>query len=476
MAELPWPVVVPLAGAVVAFVWKGRFGVAAGMAAAVGCAVASFGVIRAVAREGPLRYAVGGWDAPLGIGLYADGLSAVLLGTFAVVGLGISLHAVGYFSPGRARDFFWPLWLFAWGALNGVVLAADAFNLYVCFELLGLSAVALVTLTGGRRALRAGMRYLLVSLLGSLSFLLGVALLYAAHGVLDLTLLSRAPPAPGVLSQVALGAMFAGLAAKTALVPLHGWLPSAHASAPAPASAALSALVVKASFYVLLRLHLELVPSDTAGLLDGLLCALGSFAVLWGSWLALRQQRLKLVVAYSTVAQLGYLFLCFGLFRGPGGEDALQGAVYLVLAHGCAKAAAFLAVGNVQKTMGTDELRALAGAGAVLPMSLLAFGMAGVSLMGLPPSGGFIAKWLMLRSAVTAESWLLVAVISLGGLLTAGYVVRVLGQVLHLAEPGRPKLRPSRLSEAAALGLAVAALVLGFLSAEPLRLLEVRAL
>jgi multicomponent Na+:H+ antiporter subunit D len=473
-ALLPWPVVVPLLGAALCFVWKGRPGRALGGVFALGTVVAVARLVAGVWAEGPARHTIGGWPAPLGIGLYADGLAAVLLGTFAVVGAGISAHALGSFEQGRTRDFFWPLWLMVWAALNAVVLSADLFNLYVCFELLGLSAVALVTLGGGTVAFAAGMRYLLASLLGSLGFLMGVALLYAQHGVLDLGLLAQAPPAAGVHT-LAVGLLFAGLAVKTALVPLHGWLPLAHASAPAPASAALSALVVKASFYVLLRLHLALLPGASAVTLDLVLAALGTFAIVWGSWLALRQSRLKLVIAYSTVAQLGYLFLCFSLAQGRPTPQALQGAVYLMLSHAFAKAAAFLAAGNVHKALGTDELGALRGAGAVVPGSVLAFGIAGMSLMGLPPSGGFIAKWLMLRSAILGQQWFLAVVIATGGLLAAGYVIRVLGRTLQEPPARQLQGRHSLRDDLPALALALAALLLGFASAGPLAMLEVGA-
>ena len=267
-----------------------------------------------VVNQGALRYAVGGWGAPLGIDLYVDGLSLLMLLLTTLVGLAISIYSSGYFNDDKAKHF-WPLWMLLWGALNALFLSADIFNLYVTLELMGLAAVALVALAGGADALAGAMRYLLVSLLGSLCYLLGVALLYHSFGSVDIVILGqRMEPSPAVW--VAVGLMTAGLLLKTALFPLHFWLPPAHASAPAPVSALLSALVVKASFYILLRLWLEVFPVASASMdqsLGQLLGLLGVTAVLWGGVQALRQTRLKLLVAYSTVAQIGYLFLAFPL-------------------------------------------------------------------------------------------------------------------------------------------------------------------
>jgi formate hydrogenlyase subunit 3/multisubunit Na+/H+ antiporter MnhD subunit len=192
---------------------------------------------------GAARYPIGGWDAPLGIVLTADGLSLLMLLMTAAVGLAVSLYAPGYFR-GKTRQLadFWPLWLFLWAGLNGLYLSGDLFNLYVTLELVGLASVALAALAGGADALTGAMRYLLVSLVASLFYLLGVVLLYHGYGSLDIVFLAElVTPSPPLWA--ALGLITAGLLLKTALFPLHFWLPPAHASAAAPVSALLSALV-----------------------------------------------------------------------------------------------------------------------------------------------------------------------------------------------------------------------------------------
>lgn len=444
-----------------------RYAVRVGLAAAG--VITTLSLLAVAAASGlPLYQVAGGWAPPLGIALRLDGLSAVVIVLTAVTGLGISLHAAGYFSgdPVRQRRF-WPLWLLLWGGMNALWLSADLFNLYVTLEIVGLASVALVALAGGAPALRAAMRYLLASLLGSLAWLLGTALLYGATGTLDLLLLAERVE-PGAASSAALALMTAGLLLKTALFPLHFWLPPAHAGAPAPVSAALSALVVKTAFYLLLRLWFEIFP----GRLDDMMATgfglLGAAAVAWGSFAALRAVRLKLVVAWSTVAQVGYLFLVFPLAQAGDAALALRAAVCFLLAHGLAKAAMFLAAGNIQHGAGHDRVTRLRGAASAMPLSVFAFSAAGASLAGLPPSAGFTAKWLLLETAATGEAWGWAVLIVLGGLASAAYVFRV----LHYAFAAMPREahwhRPTRLAEGAALGLALLALLGGFAIQAPL--------
>lgn len=447
-----------------------RAGLALGSVLALLSAV---GLWSAVATAGPFTVALGGWDAPLGIALRVDGFAVAMLLVTAVVGVAVSLYSTSYFgdispmkageSPaGRAARFFAPLWLFLWAALNGIYLSGDLFNLYVSLEILGLSAAALVTLAVTSKSTVAGMRYLLVSLVGSMLFLLGVALLYVSVGTLSLAGLADARP-QGALPLAALVAMTLGLAAKTALVPLHAWLPPAHAGAPAPASALLSALVVKGSFYILLRVWVEVYAGGTPG---GrmVLGVLGGAAILWGSVLALRQSSLKRLIAYSTVAQVGYLFILFPLlFPEPGrlSQDAWTGGIYYALSHALAKAAMFLAAGSMSYAVARDDLPSISGVARRLPMSFLAFGLAGLSLAGIPPSGGFVAKWLLLRAALEAEGWGWAALLAAGGLLTVGYVLLVLQHAARRGEPGDRYRKVPRRMEWAAMALALAAVLLG---------------
>jgi formate hydrogenlyase subunit 3/multisubunit Na+/H+ antiporter MnhD subunit len=238
----------------------------------------------------------------------------------------------------------------------------------------------------------------------------------------------------------------------------------------------LSALVVKGSFVLIVRLWFEVMPALLSVSATQLIAALGAAAILYGSVLALRQERLKLLIAYSTVAQIGYLFLMFPLAWDPAtaqlqGGVALTGGVLQTVSHAFAKAGMFMAAGLIAISLGHDRVAGLAGVGRALPMSLVAFGLAGVSLVGLPPSGGFAAKWLLLSAAVSTSQWWWAAVLVVGGLLTGGYVMLVLVRAMSsTAEPVAPLKPVARSREAIALAMSLCALLLGLLTLGPVEL------
>lgn len=465
---LPWLIVLPLAWAALAFLlgggWGGRLAVA-GLAVQLALTLALAG---RVLEGGPVSHAVGGWGAPLGIDLVADGLSVAMLLLTQAVAMPLALYARAYFGQ-LSQTAFWPLAGFLLAALNALFLSADLFNLYVTLELLSLAAVGLVALGGKPMQVAAALRYLLVSLTASGAYLMGVALLYGAYGTVSIaTLAPLVGGEPPLAVWLAAGLMLTGLLAKTALFPFHFWLPPAHGGASAPVSALLSALVVKASFYLILRLALDVFPSLAAHAAPAL-GLMGAAAILGGSWRALHSRHIKMLVAWSTVAQLGYLFLVFPLLAPDG--LALQAGVMQAIAHGLAKAAMFAAVGVLMLATGRDTLDGLAGVAGRAPVTLFAFGLAGVTLMGLPPSGGFLAKWLLIEAALSHGQWGWVAVVIGGGLLAAAYVFRVLRQAFLLAPEDSRFHHVPRVMEWAAFGLAAASVVLGLRGVELMHLL-----
>lgn len=427
-------IVSPFAAAIIALLVR-RMAAGIAYVNAVLTTAAALGMFAAVADR-PLTYAIGDWAAPLGIALYADSLTGIMIAATSVIILAVTFYAPDYLARTRTPASFWPLMFFLHAALNGLFLSADVFNLYVALELLSLSGVALVALGDKTAAVAAALRYLMASLVASLAYLLGVALLYHTYGALDLAVLADAIRG-GATPWAALGLMTAGLAVKGALFPVHFWLPRAHSEAPTPVSALLSALVVKAPFYVLLRLWLG--PFEDAPQAVGLsLGLLGSVAIIWGSVQALRQERLKLLVAYSTVAQLGYLFLYFPLARSA---DVLSAVTVFVFAHALAKAAMFLAAGNMLCCLAHDRIEELDRIAGQLPISLAAFAIAGMCIMGLPPSGNFIAKWLLIEAAFESGAWGWAVIIAAGSLLSAAYVFRVVGHAFtrkHGSKKGTP--------------------------------------
>lgn len=477
-------IILPVVGMVLSVVAGGRHAERIALAVMpVGLALALVIAFDVWQQAAPLVYIVGAWTPPLGIALRADGFSAVMLVTSALV-----IAAAGYYArttfatpasmtEARAPFAFWTLLQGLWAGLNVVFVGGDLFNLYVALEMLTFAAVPLVCLGGRAETLQAALRYLLFALVGSVLYLLGAALLYGAWGTLDIALLAQrigigrgADPAV----YVAAGLMTAGLLAKTALFPLHLWLPPAHANAPAPASAVLSALVVKASFFLVVRLWFSVLPGQATGAAMATLGVLGSCAILFGSVLALRQARLKLLIAYSTMAQIGYLFLMFPLAIGahPWSAIGWNGGVMQALSHALAKAAMFLAAGLVAEALGHDRLAGLRGLGRAMPMTVFALGLGGLSLMGLPPSGGFFAKWLLLQATILSGQWHYAVIVLAGGLLAGGYVYRIVAPALARTDLA-VEVNVSRWREAIALALAVAAVLLGFAPSGLLELLQI---
>jgi multicomponent Na+:H+ antiporter subunit D len=479
-ALLVLAIILPATGVVLGLLVGGRGAEFVAMAVMAGGAAIALAVAAVLWSTGlPLQYIVGGWAPPLGIALRADGLSAIMLLTSALVIGAIGLFARASFaqpagaSEARAPLVFWTMLMGVWTGLNAVWLAGDLFSLYVALELLTFSAVPLVALEGKPDTLAAALRYMLFALMGSILYLLGCALLYGGYGTLDIALLARAAR-PEPIAFVAVAVMTAGLAAKTALFPLHLWLPPAHAGAPAAASALLSALVVKGSFILMVRLWFDALPGVTGAGAAQVLAIMGSAAIIVGSVVALRQARLKLMIAYSTVAQIGYLFFLFPLAGASGDLQRLAwtGGIMQLVAHAVAKAAMFMAAGLIGEALGHDRIAGFAGLGRALPVVMFAFGLAGMSLMGLPPSGGFVAKAMLLTASIGEGQWWWAIVIMIGGLLAAGYTFRVLAPSLATgAAPLVARISPAR--QGIVLALAICALLLGLMPMRPSQLLEV---
>jgi formate hydrogenlyase subunit 3/multisubunit Na+/H+ antiporter MnhD subunit len=406
-------------------------------------------------------FLVGHWDLPLGILLRPDGVARLMVAATALVIGAVGLHALAD-PPEKAgnaaqAETFWPLIYLLWAGANAGFLTTDLFNLYVTLEMVSLAAVALAAMG----SLEAALRYFMIALVGSLAYLLGVALLVGRYNTVDVTLLSQVAE-PDLATMLALGLMTAGLLIKAALFPMHGWLPPAHAAAPAPASALLSAIAVKLGFVILLRLWFEAFPAVTGQTALHVLGGSGALAVIYGSVQAMRQQRLKALVAYSTVAQVGYLFLAFPLVAGaPDPSGAWAGMMLHAVAHMLAKAAMFLAAGLMLKAAAGDRIGDLGGLAQAMPMTVTAFGLAAVSLMGLPPSGGFTGKFLLLNAAIAQGAFLYAGVMILGGLLAAVYFFRALS-ACFAAGPAPRAPATLGVRTAAPLVLAGLAIVMGF--------------
>ncbi|HHV57749.1 MAG TPA: monovalent cation/H+ antiporter subunit D family protein [Firmicutes bacterium] len=384
-----------------------------------------------VLHSGIVTYHLGGWPPPVGIEITADKLAVFFGGTVFLVALPAAFGAAVDLPaavPERALPSFWTLYLLLVFSLLGLAEAGDLFNTYVFLEISSLAACALVASVHRPANLEAAFKYLLLSTVGSGCVLMAIALLYMVTGQLNLGFLARELPyqAPLYPKIVAAAGTFllAGLGVKAALFPLHTWLPDAHASAPAPASALLSGLVVKAYVVVLVRVvwgtlgqvFLTLLPFKT------LLLVLATASIFFGSILAMAQVDLKRMLAYSTVAQMGYIFL--GL--AAGNVTAFTGAILHIFNHALLKGTLFLAAGTIIRRTGERHLPNLIGSGHTCPTALSAFSIAALGMVGIPATCGFTSKWLLTVGALQAGSPLLAWVVLLSSLLNAAYYLPVI--------------------------------------------------
>jgi formate hydrogenlyase subunit 3/multisubunit Na+/H+ antiporter MnhD subunit len=470
-ALLVLAIALPLGATLLAFVHGGQAASRVARGALWLWLALAVAIVAAVIRQGePISYHIGGFVPPIGIVLAADGLAAAMLLAAAIILVAAGLFGrAAYPAPswdkgGRAAYAYWCLLPALAASLAVAFLARDLFSLFVALEMLTFTALALACLDGRPSQFKAELRYLLFALLGSVLYLLGCALFYGAYGTLDIGLLAGNTRADAP-TRLAGALMTVGLLAKMAVFPLHLWLPPAHAGAPPAGSALLSGLVVKGAFVLLVRLWFWVLPGPPVAGAE-LLATLGAAAILVGSVVALRQEKLKALIAYSTVAQIGYLFLMFPLLMAGDPDAATRawmGGMLQATSHALAKAAMFLAAGLIVQSIGEDRVAGLCGAARATPFSVLAIGIGGLSLMGVPPSGGFTAKWMLLRASVdTGQLWWSLVILA-GGLLTGGYVYRLVAAALSPMPAGVTPRPVPRVQEGAVLVLALLSMVLGLL-------------
>lgn len=429
--------------------------------------LAGWGLIRSL-DVGTLTHPAGGWAAPLGIEYVLDPLSGFIAVLVGVIGVLVVLYPteVGFGIPAERGVFLHALVLLLIGALFGVTVTGDLFHLFVHLEIYSIASYALIAL-GGPAAAVSSFRYLLIGTVGSSLYLLGVGFLYFTTGTLGMESV-RAPLAeltdsPTMAAATAL--IVFGLGTKMAIFPLHAWLPDAHSHAPPAVAALLAAVQVKVAAYALVRILLDVFPAGyVADVLPVLtmLTWFGAAGIVVGSVMAIRQDDVKRMLAHSTVAQLGYIAVGIGL----GTPIALVGALLHVLNHAAMKACMFFVAGGVLDRAGTKKIVEYAGLGQRMPATMAGFTIAAVSMVGLPPTAGFVSKWYLVAGAVDTGRWVVAALIVGASVLTLLYFLRVLELVWF-----RPPLDADRAATvvdsrpgvlAPVLVLATTVLVLGF--------------
>ena len=439
-AQLPaLQVVVPLIAAALCLVLSRPLaGWLLTFAASAAAMVVSFLLLGAVMDSGAIDYAFGGWAAPFGIAYRVDLVNAYVLMIVSTISTVVSVFArasVASEIEKHTQGFFYTAWLLCLTGLLGIAITGDAFNLFVFLEISSLSSYVLIAMGSDRRALTAAYQYLIMGTIGATFILIGVGLLYALTGTLNMQdLAERLPDVSGTrTARTAFAFLTVGLGLKIALLPLHLWLPNAYAYAPSAVSAFLAATATKVAVYVLLRFVFSVFGVEFAlgamPLAIGL-AILGAIAVLSASTVAIFQENLKRMLAYSSVAQIGYLALGISLATPAG----LTATILHLFNHALMKGALFVALGCVVWRIGSSRLQDFAGLGYRMPWTMGVFVVGGLSLIGIPLTAGFISKWHLVLAALEKGWWPVIVVIIAGSLLAVLYVWKVIERA-YLAKP-----------------------------------------
>jgi len=402
------------------------------------CLAMAWTLLQRVHADGPISYSMGGWAPPLGIEYRLDSLNAYLLvivTAIASVVFPSGSVLTGTSLPEGRRHLYFAALLLCLAGLLGISSTGDLFNVFVFVEILSLSSYTLISLGSDRRALTAAFSYLVMGTIGGTFLLLGIGFLYQVTGTLNMADLASRLPAMHTSRTVLAGFAFlmVGGSIKLAVFPLHQWLPNAYTQAPSAVSAFIAATATKVSYYLLARVVFTVFGAalvfDSLHL-HWLLAPLALIAMVAASLAAVFQTDLKRLLAYSSIAQIGYMTL--GLCMAS--EAGLTGGIVHLFNHALMKGGLFLAVAGVVMRTGSSSLNSIRGLGRSMPLTMAAFVVGGLGLIGVPGTAGFISKWYLVVGAME-RGWYPVAVmILLSSLIAVVYVWRVV-EAAYFGEP-----------------------------------------
>ena len=390
-------------------------------------------ILNHVLTAGTISYWLGGWMPPWGIEYVMDALNGyilVVLLFLALVCLIYSKRNIEHELPDKIVPYYVVYQLLVTG-LCGVTVTGDIFNMYVFVEIFSLAAYALIASRGGV-SLKASFVYLVMGSIGACLVLIGIGMIYSVTGSLNMHDISiLLPPLYGNRAvQAAYALIVVGLSIKMALFPLHTWLPDAHSFAPAEISAMLSGIIIEVSTYALIRISFSVFTVDFLRLVPvfDVIAWVAAIAIIYGSVLAIAQINLKRMLAYSSVSQMGYIMLAFGLSIST--TSALWGgltpALMHVLNHALMKGCLFMVAGAFIYKAELWNITDLRGLGRKMPFTCAAFILAAISMIGVPPSVGFVSKVYLIFAIVEQGNFIFMAVVLLSTLLNLVYFWRVI--------------------------------------------------
>jgi multicomponent Na+:H+ antiporter subunit D len=425
---VPLPVLLPLLGAAATLLVGRHPRIQRAISISVLTAVLAVSLVLLLGADahGTEAVAVGGWPVPLGIVLVVDRLAALMLVVASTVALGVLVFAVGQGSADGAEEtplsIFHPTFLVLMAGVGNAFLAGDLFNLYVGFEILLMASYVLLTLGGTGERVRAGITYVVVSLLSSLVFLAGIGLAYAATGTVNLADLAvRLQDVPGGVRLLIEAMLLIAFSIKAAVFPLSAWLPDSYPTAPAPVTAVFAGLLTKVGIYAIIRTKTLLFPGEA---LDQLLLWAALATMLVGILGAVAQTDIRRILSFTLVSHIGYMVFGIGLGTAAG----LAGAIFYVAHHIAIQTTLFLVAGLVERTGGSTSVDRLGGLARRSPLLALLFLVPAMNLAGIPPFSGFLGKLGLLEAGVaqgSATAYVLVAGAVVTSLLTLLAVARV---------------------------------------------------
>jgi multicomponent Na+:H+ antiporter subunit D len=446
-------VIVPLLAAPICVISRSAaFCWAWATAIAIATFALSLELLNQVLNNGTLVYKLGDWEPPWGIVYHVDEVGAFVVLIVAAIGavaLPYALKSIEREIPRERHYLAYSMLLLCLSGLIGMAVTGDAFNLFVFLEISSLATYVLIALGNDRRALTAALRYLILGTLGATFYVIGLGMLYMMTGSLNMTDLATLLPAVQDTGTVhaALAFIVVGFGLKLAMFPMHTWLPNAYTYAPSAITAFLAATATKVAVYSLIRLIFtvfgDVDPFETYGI-RGAVIALALAGMFGGSLIAIYQDNVKRLLAYSSVAQVGYMLLGISIGNALG----MAGGVIHMFNHALMKGALFMAMGCVFYVIGSVKLEDMAGLGKRMPITAAAIVAGGFSLIGVPLTVGFISKWYLVAGSIAAGWWPLAILIMLSSLLAVIYVWKIVEVMYFRSAPegaGAPKEAPMAL-------------------------------
>ncbi|WP_295049092.1 Na+/H+ antiporter subunit D [uncultured Paracoccus sp.] len=463
---LALPIMIPFLTAVVAFLLRrSRWGELASVGGSVASLAAAMLLIAQVLDHGVIAGQIGGWQAPFGITLVADHLSAAMVLITAIIGLSVAVWSLAEIGPDSARFGYHALFQSLLGGVTGAFLTGDLFNLYVWFEVLLISSFGLLVIGGKTSAIDGAVKYVTLNLISTVLFLGGAGLLYGATGTLNMADLRgavAASPDQGLMTLIAVMLMIAfGL--KAAVFPLFFWLPASYHTPHYAVSAVFAGLLTKVGVYALMRVFTLIFVQDI-GYTHEILLWVSLLTMVTGVLGAAAQGDFRKILSFHIISQIGYMVLGLALMT----PLAVMGAVFYLLHHIIVKTNLFLIAGVSRRLTGSSDLYAIGGLYRTAPLLAGLFFIPAFSLAGFPPLSGFWAKFVIVQASLQIGAWLVAAIALLVGLLTIFSMTKIWAEAFWKPHPGgsRPCLSdlpgPARWQMLAPIGaLAAMTVVIG---------------